>query len=172
MTGPKRRLRTESDRPDWDSYFLLMAALVAMRSSCARRAVGAVLVSKDHRRLTTGYNGKAAGLVDCTQSNCQGANSASGTNLEACEAIHAEQNALIKTVNDQDIHTAYTVASPCIHCVKMLLGTSCKRIVFLQEYPHSASKDLWKGAGREWVHYRGDLVHWTHKLEEFVRQSK
>jgi deoxycytidylate deaminase len=42
-------------------------------------------------------------------------------------------------------------ASPCMTCAKLLLNTSCKRIVFLEEYPHSASEGLWVSTGREWT---------------------
>jgi deoxycytidylate deaminase len=41
-------------------------------------------------------------------------------------------------------------ASPCMTCCKLLLNTSCQRIVYVEEYPHSAAKDLWTGAGRVW----------------------
>ncbi|HHY59507.1 MAG TPA: cytidine deaminase, partial [Clostridia bacterium] len=43
-------------RPSWDEYFAEITKLVAKRSTCLRRRVGAVLV-KDRRILTTGYNG-------------------------------------------------------------------------------------------------------------------
>ncbi|MDD4765002.1 MAG: deaminase, partial [Atribacterota bacterium] len=43
-------------RPSWDKYFMEIARLVASRSTCLRRQVGAVIV-KDRRILTTGYNG-------------------------------------------------------------------------------------------------------------------
>jgi deoxycytidylate deaminase len=48
------------------------------------------------------------------------------------------------------IHTAYVTASPCMTCCKLLLNTSCQRIVYVEEYPHSAAKDLWTGTGRSW----------------------
>jgi deoxycytidylate deaminase len=35
-------------------------------------------------------------------------------------------------------------------CIKLLLNTSCERIVFVEEYPHSAARELWTGAGRAW----------------------
>ena len=41
-------------RPDWDSYFMRIAAEVALRSTCTRANVGAV-VTKDRRILTTGW---------------------------------------------------------------------------------------------------------------------
>ena len=55
---PPVRLRT---RKSWDEYFTGIAALVAERSTCLRRNVGAVLV-RERRILATGYNGAPAGL--------------------------------------------------------------------------------------------------------------
>jgi len=48
------------------------------------------------------------------------------------------------------IHTAYVTASPCMTCIKLLLNTSCERIVFVEEYPHVEARRLWEGAGRLW----------------------
>lgn len=84
------------------------------------------------------------------QHACPGANAPSGQGLDACQAIHAEQNALLQCRDVYAIHTAYVTASPCITCCKLLLNTSCERIVFLTPYPHPEAKALWEGAGREW----------------------
>ena len=50
-------------RPDIDTYFMKMARVVAERSTCLRRQVGAVLV-KDSHVLSTGYNEPRVGLQD------------------------------------------------------------------------------------------------------------
>ena len=83
---------------------------------------------------------------------CSGATAPSGTNLDGCQAIHAEQNAMLQCRDVYAIHTCYVTASPCMTCCKLLLNTGCERIVYAEEYPHSAAKDLWVGAGRLWEH--------------------
>jgi dCMP deaminase len=137
-------------RPDKDTYFLRMAFLCSERSTCPRRKVGCVLVNERGHVLATGYNGVPAGFKHCIDSPCPGANAEPGQGLEKCEAIHAEQNALLQCKNVYDIHTAYCTDSPCVTCVKLLLNTSCKRIVFMRRYPHAASEELWTRAGRDW----------------------
>ena len=138
-------------RDDPDTYFIKMATLVAGRGTCARRRVGCVLVNHRRHVLATGYNGVAAGLVHCTDRPCLGASYRSGTGLDKCEAIHAEQNALLQCRDVYSVHTCYTTLSPCMHCLKLLLNTSCERIVFDEEYTHNDDpKRLWISAGRDW----------------------
>jgi dCMP deaminase len=147
-------------RPTRDAVFLQMAALIATRSTCLRRAVGCVLVSARGHVLATGYNGVAAGLPHCNDYDmprnshphpnaCAGALRAdgkrwpSGHNLDACEAIHAEQNALLQCRDVWQIRTCYVTVSPCMTCTKLLLGTSCTRVIFSAEYPAPGAKELW-----------------------------
>lgn len=142
----------DTDRPSWDVYFSQMTQVVSQRGGCCRRRVGAILVDKDHNTLATGYNGKAAGLVNCLDCPCSGASCASGEGLSGCEAIHAEINALIRCRNVKEIHTTYVTCSPCVDCINVLLGTSCQRIVFTEAYKHnSESERRWLASGREWV---------------------
>ena len=157
-----------TNRPSRDQYFLTMAQLVATRATCLRRAVGCVLINSRGHVLATGYNGVAAGLPHCDQFNsdlnnypfaCEGAHLPSGQGLDKCQAIHAEQNALLQCRDCYSIDTAYCTASPCITCVKLLMNTSCRRIVFLHEYPHGDAQDLWEKS-------RG-VGSWIHQLEGF-----
>lgn len=141
-------------RPSTDEYFMDMAKLVSTRATCLRRKVGAVLVNDKNHVIATGYNGVPRGFHHCNENNpCPGSNAPSGKGLDQCYSIHAEQNAMLQCKDVYEIHTAYITASPCITCVKLLLNTSCKRIVFLEEYPHGDSKILWEMSGREWVSY-------------------
>ncbi|NOQ95819.1 MAG: cytidine deaminase, partial [Desulfobacterales bacterium] len=56
-------------RPSWPEYFMSIAQLVATRSTCLRRKVGAVLV-KDKRVIATGYNGAPTGVKHCEETGC------------------------------------------------------------------------------------------------------
>lgn len=141
-----------------DDYFIEIAKLVARRATCARRQVGCVLVNEQNHILATGYNGVARGQPHCIDTACPGAHCASGTGLHLCQAIHAEQNALLQCRNITEIYAAYVTASPCVQCLRLLLNTSCQVIVFDQEYPHSESKDLWEADGREWRQYEPPVV--------------
>ncbi|MGD9082186.1 MAG: deaminase, partial [Desulfobacterales bacterium] len=85
------------NRPSWQTYFMDITFLVAKRSTCLRRAVGALIV-KDKRILSTGYNGAPTGLKHCLEIGClrEKLNVPSGEKHELCRGIHAEQNAIIQ----------------------------------------------------------------------------
>ena len=137
-------------RPSWDEYFLEMAYLVAKRSTCLRRSVGAVLV-KDKRILATGYNGAPSGLKHCGEVGCLRLQLKvpSGQRHELCRALHAEQNALIQSslhgISVKD-STLYTTTQPCMICAKMLINAGIKEIVIAEGYPDKMAMDFLKQA--------------------------
>ena len=148
--------KSSKDRPEWDEYFMNIAKVVSSRGSCIRRQVGCVLINSRNQIIATGYNGKARGLIHCFDDPCKGAYSSSGTKLGDCSAIHAEANALLQCSDVYNIHKAYITTAPCVDCTKLFLNTSCEEIVYLEEYPHSQSKEMWENDDRIWTHFKGD----------------
>lgn len=154
-------------RPDTDRYFMDMARLVASRSTCVRRSVGCVLVNHRNHVLATGYNGVPAGSVHCNDIAthrgsvtfpyaCAGVDAASGTNLDSCLAVHAEQNAILQCSMPYAIVKAYVTAFPCPSCLKLLLNTSCIEIVYLEPYGDGGALDMWIAAGHVAKHFDGE----------------
>lgn len=133
-------------RPSVDEYFINMVQVVATRGSCVRRQTGAIAVSVLNHILSTGYNGRPRHFVECTTSPCSAATADSGTCLDECEAIHAEQNALLQCPDVNKINTMYCTTKPCIHCMKLICNTGCVRVVYLEDYPHTGVDDLAKRA--------------------------
>lgn len=145
-------------RPDVDTYFLLMATLAATRATCGRGRRGCILVDRNNHVISTGYNGVAAGMPHCLDKPCPGRNYPSGEGLHLCEALHAEENAIIQCTRPDDILTAYCTHSPCVHCVRRLMNTGTRRIVFVNEYPHAQSSKMWilsraEYEGQTWIHH-------------------
>ena len=140
-------------RPSKDEYFMDMCFLVSQRSTRMRRRVGAALVNKRKHVLATGYNGVAAGQPHCLDIPCIGAKSVSGTDLELCEAVHAEQNALLQCQNVFEIDTCYVTVSPCMTCTKLLLNTSCQTIIYAEDYVDQNARKLWERHDRKWVRF-------------------
>lgn len=145
-----RNLRTEAERPPYDLWFMDVARVVSMRSTCARRSVGAVIVDETNHILSTGYNGVPSGMQHCTEVPCDGASFGEGKGLDVCQALHAEQNAIARLQDVRHAHTLYCTTAPCMMCTKLVLATPIGRIVAAVEYAASG-RDLWLKAGREWV---------------------
>jgi dCMP deaminase len=127
------------ERKPWDEYFMSIAELVAQRSTCLRRKVGAVIV-KNKRILATGYNGAPGGVAHCEEVGCLRGKMgiASGERHELCRGVHAEQNALIQAATfgaSVSGATIYSTHQPCFICTKMLINAKIEKIVYKKEYP-------------------------------------
>jgi dCMP deaminase len=129
-----------------------IAFLVAQRSTCLRRQVGALLVAQ-RRLLATGYNGAPQGLPHCAElDGClrEQRGIPSGERQELCRALHAEQNAIIQAgVHGVGLHevTCYSTNQPCVTCAKMLINANVKRIVFAGDYPDLLAREMLADAG-------------------------
>ena len=141
-----------------DFYFLKMAYLVSERGTCARRKVGCVFVNKRNHVIATGYNGNPSGFIHCINQPCDGAKSKSGEDLDKCQAIHAEQNALLQCKDVYDIDRVYTTLEPCVHCIKLLLNTSAKQIIFGEKYVHDLARSLWEISGRGYTYINKKVI--------------
>ncbi|MCF8037926.1 MAG: dCMP deaminase family protein [Desulfohalobiaceae bacterium] len=126
-------------RLPWPRYFMEIAHLVADRSTCLRRKVGAVAV-KDKRILATGYNGAPTGLRHCRETGClrEQIGVPSGERHELCRSLHAEQNVIIQAaVHGIPLAGAdlYCTDQPCLICAKMLINANFRKIYFAKGYP-------------------------------------
>lgn len=74
---------------------MLIASVVASRSTCLRRKVGVVMV-RDKQILSTGYNGAPRNITHCDEAGClrEKLNIPSGERHEICRGAHAEINAI------------------------------------------------------------------------------
>jgi len=135
-----------SKRPSFDEYFMKIAKIVATRSTCLRRQVGAVIVKNNHI-LSTGYNGAPKGFKHCDEVGClrEKLNVPEGQRHELCRGLHAEQNAIIQAaVFGVSIKNAiiYTTHFPCSVCSKMIINAEIKEIVYLEYYPDELSQKI------------------------------
>lgn len=135
------------ERLDWHNYFMNIAKMVAERSTCNRAKIGAVIV-KDRSIISTGYNGAPAGLPHCTEVGCLIYTSINpdGEEEQNCfRTIHAEINAIAQaakhgvSIDGADI---YITASPCYHCLKVLINVGIKNIYYLKPYKIEKIKEL------------------------------
>lgn len=148
---------SQAKRPSWDEYFMQIAKLVAQRSTCLRRKVGAILV-RDKRVLCTGYNGAPQGLTHCSEVGClrEKWGIPSGQRQEICRGLHAEQNAIIQgALHGVSIKNSllYCTHQPCITCSKMIINAGIKKIIFQGDYPDPLAQQVLKEAGIKLIKY-------------------
>lgn len=131
-------------RPAWDEYFIEIAKVVSSRSTCLRRRYGAVIV-KDNVIVSTGYNGAPRGSVNCVdRGSCKRKelNVPAGERYELCEAVHAEQNAVIngspERMKNATIYIAgfeengdFADGKPCLLCRRMIQNAMIKDVIYL-----------------------------------------
>lgn len=149
----------KTNRPDQHEYFMSLALIAAQRASCPRRKVGCVLVDAEKHIVSTGYNGPAPGLPNCTEKPCGGQHHKSGEGLSSCIAIHAEANAINQAGKRLESVTAmYLTAGPCCpSCTETLanaisngLMPNFKTIFFFDHYP-SDTAEIFQNLGIELV---------------------
>lgn len=131
--------------------------LVAKRSTCVRRQVGAVLV-KDKKILATGYNGAPSGQEHCFDIGClrEKLGIPSGERHELCRGLHAEQNAIIQAAYHGVAiggATLYCTNHPCIICSKMIINAGIVKIVYEEGYADALAKTMLSQSGVEVVQF-------------------
>lgn len=140
-------------RPSWSEYFMSITKMVARRSTCMRRKVGAILV-KDKRILATGYNGAPARLRHCGEVGClrEDGSVPSGERHELCRGLHAEQNAIIQAAYHGisiSGSTLYCTNKPCAICSKMIINAGIRKIIYEEGYNDTLSEEMLTEAGIE-----------------------
>ncbi|ODV91274.1 hypothetical protein CANCADRAFT_26779 [Tortispora caseinolytica NRRL Y-17796] len=125
-------------RPSWDDYFMKLAYLAAERSNCVKRRVGCVL-TRDKRVIATGYNGTPKGMENCSDGGCPRCNATgnvSGTSLDRCLCLHAEENTLLEAGRERIGEGAilYCDTCPCLTCAIKIVQCGISEVVYAKKY--------------------------------------
>jgi dCMP deaminase len=155
LIGKKNRLHI---RPSWDQYFINITQEVAKRSTCMRGRIGVVIV-RDKRIVSTGYNGAPQGLPHCSEVGCKVwiTKDDSGNEKENClRTVHGEANAIAQAA----VHgrstlgaTLYGTYKPCSACMKLLINSGIKRVVCEKNYNDTFTDELAKDAKIDLIIY-------------------
>ena len=156
-------IRTNSDRPSWDEFFMMHAYLAATRSSCLHLNTGAAIV-KDKRVIAMGYNGAPSGIKSSLDyGSCR--KDEYGINFEqkgsgTCRGRHAEENAMsLPSRTEMQGAEMFTVYYPCAACAKSMVGNDISRVVYSKVYKDkdNLSQELFDEKGIEVVQLDLDL---------------
>ncbi len=146
-------------RPSADEIMMSVAGVMATRSTCSRLNVGVVL-TKDGRLVSSGWNGAPAKFPHCTHPcNCHV--SPDGTlgmrhwetcaSLLPCEiSVHAESNSIAFAARygiATSGTTMYCTHQPCLKCAQLTINAGVSRVVFGTEYRDASGVELLKSVG-------------------------
>lgn len=121
----KRFFREDRPKLHSDIYYMTIAFNISRRSIDPHTVHGAVIVDKNGRILSTGYNGPIKKCDD---------HQVPVTRPEKyMHFLHAEENSIINYYgSSQDIEgsTIYITGYPCSKCLRMVLQKGVKKVVF------------------------------------------
>lgn len=124
------------DRLSYDSYFMKIAEVVASRSSCNRKNVGAVIVV-NKTLVSTGYNGAPRGMPHCDDPGVGHLLVEMGGRASCVRSVHAEVNAIAQAARTGvrvEGGTLHTTASPCYECLKVIINAGIIKVVCKEFY--------------------------------------
>jgi dCMP deaminase len=130
-------------RPDRGEYLMSIAVDQAARCSCRKTPVGAI-IARDDRIISTGYNGTITGFTNCVDGGCPRCMDSavpSGTQLDRCICVHAEQNALLAAARfgvPVERAVSWVTNEPCLECTKALIQAKIAEVWYWKPYPLQA----------------------------------
>jgi dCMP deaminase len=107
-----------------DQLYMDLACRVAKQSHCERAQVGSIIV-KDNNIISYGYNGTPKGMCNCCEDEHGSTKSI---------VLHAESNAIIKAKKDLTGAKLYVTLSPCFECLKLIIQSGIKEVIYLNDY--------------------------------------
>lgn len=124
---------------DWDHYFMGVALLSAMRSKDPNTQVGACIVNEKKRIVGIGYNGLPYG---CEDDEFPWENDKPFLDSKYPYVVHAEPNAILNSSCPLDNCTIYVTLFPCHECVKLIIQSGIKEIVYLSDKYNGTESSL------------------------------
>ena len=119
---------------EWDEYFMKIAETVAVKSKDPSSKMGCVIVDKNKRVVSLGYNGMLQGADESKMT-------LSERPMKYYFAIHSEMNAILFAHQDLTGCTIYNRVATCENCLKYCLQAGIKRFVYKDLRVHSHSSD-------------------------------
>ena len=121
-------IEKRKDYLNWDEYFMAVATLISKRSKDPSTQVGAIIVSKDNKILSAGYNGAPNGFSDDI---IPWEREGEFEKTKYPYICHAELNAILNNKGSiLDGARIYVDLFPCNECAKAIIQTGIKEIIY------------------------------------------
>ena len=120
-----RRVIADSNRPNWDRYYMDMTFYIAQKSLDPSTKHGCIVVDEEHTPLSMGFNSPPRLCID---------EDIPSTRPEKYSFyIHAEENSIInaaRTGVSLKGATFYITGYPCSRCFRMMANVGAKKIIY------------------------------------------
>ena len=124
---------------DWDTYFISLAHLSALRSKDPNTQVGAVIVDSQNRIVSIGYNGMPRG---CSDMEFPWERKGGFLTTKYAYVVHAELNAILNSPRPVEGCRLYVSLFPCNECAKAIIQAGIKEIVYESEKYKEADNNI------------------------------
>lgn len=115
-----------TDTFSWEEYFMSLALVASLKSKDPSTQVGAVIIDNKTRKLvSSGYNGFPRNMDDdrIPQTRPE----------KYLYVVHAELNAILHAQRELSDCSLYVTVFPCSECMKAVVQSDIKRIVYLND---------------------------------------
>jgi len=153
---------------DWDTLFMNMVYLIAMKSKDENTHIGAVIVGSDNEIITTGYNGLVRGIKDDLPER-----------QEKPEKYfwfeHAERNAIYNAVRIGVSLMGckiYTNGIPCADCARAIIQSGIKEVIVDRRWNEDNSEKWADNAKRSKIMFEEACVKVRYVDVELLEISK
>jgi dCMP deaminase len=171
------KIKGRESRLSWDETFMGLALLVSQRTACKYHEAGVVVVDRNKRIVSLGYNGPTEGDYHCVDVGCAKVHGDPKTKeLKRCRGAHAEINAIINAQDSGRLRgaTVYTALFPCYDCMKAFNNAGISEIVYFKEYKRiqtggekkEEEKEAWELAEMKGIKIR----QYTPKLSKYINK--
>jgi len=152
----------QSNSMKWHRRFLELAELVSTWSKDPSSKIGAVIVDKNNRIISAGYNGFAVGVHESMKR-------LGNRDIKYKMILHAEENAILFAKRDLTGCALYvTMMPPCSHCASLIIQSGIKEVYAVKgEIPerwkesYKLTSQIFKEAGVKlrFIDYKSTINH-------------
>lgn len=133
------------DYLSWEEYFMGLALLSAERSKDPKTQVGACIIDNDNKIVSVGYNGAPLGFNDEFVPW--------DTEKKHLYVCHAELNAILNARKSVAGCKLYVTLFPCNECAKLIIQAGIKEVIYLNDKPNIATKEMFDICGIKYRKY-------------------
>ena len=129
-----KKTEAKSKQASWDEYFINIAEQVAKKSKDPSTKTGCVIVDSKNRPISFGYNGFIGG--------CDEKKMTLERPMKYHLIIHGEMNAILFAKRDLENCTMYSLYAPCENCLKFIIQTGIKKIIYKNSVVESKTNNI------------------------------